>query len=55
MKPLPAPRVPGDTEWQRFDNAVRQLFKVPETVIQRERERAKAERESKKPKKASSH
>jgi hypothetical protein len=22
MKPLPPPEVPGDTEWERFDNAV---------------------------------
>jgi hypothetical protein len=48
MKPHPAPEIPGDTEWQRFDNAVRQLFKVPEAAILRERERMKAEREKKK-------
>ena len=48
MKPHPAPEVPGETEWQRFDNAVRNIFKVPESAILRERERMKAEREKKK-------
>lgn len=48
MKPLPAPEVPGNTEWQRFDNAVRKMFTVPEAAILRERERMKAEREKKK-------
>jgi hypothetical protein len=48
MKPRPAPEVPGDTEWQRFDNAVRKMFTVPEAAILRERERMKAEREKKK-------
>ena len=28
MKPLPAPKVPGKTEFQRFDNAVRQVLTV---------------------------
>jgi hypothetical protein len=28
MKPLPAPRVPGDTESERMDNAVRMMFSV---------------------------
>jgi len=28
MKPLPAPNVPGSTEAERFDNAVRQIFSV---------------------------
>lgn len=44
----PAPEVPGDTEWQRLDNAVRTMFKVPEAAILRERERMKPEREKKK-------
>lgn len=48
MKPHPAPEVPGDTEWQRLDNAVRTMFKVPEAAILRERERMKPEREKKK-------
>jgi hypothetical protein len=48
MKPNPAPSVPGDTEWQRFDNAVRNIFKVPETAILKERQRMEAERAKKK-------
>ena len=51
MKPLPAPNVPGNTEADRFDNAVRRMFSVSkETLVkqdaklkvQRERERVKA-------------
>jgi hypothetical protein len=29
MKPQPAPYVPGNTEFERFDNAVRQVLSVP--------------------------
>jgi hypothetical protein len=28
MKPQPPPSVPGDTDTERFDNAVRKLFTV---------------------------
>jgi len=51
MKPQPAPSVPGDTEAERFDNAVRKMFSVPkESVLKEEakyqrkqaRKRAKA-------------
>jgi hypothetical protein len=28
MKPLPAPNVPGNTESERMDNAVRKMFSV---------------------------
>jgi hypothetical protein len=28
MKPLPAPHVPGKTESERFDNALRKVFSV---------------------------
>jgi uncharacterized small protein (DUF1192 family) len=48
MKPHPAPEVPGETQRQRFDNAVRNVFKVPEVAILRELGRMKAEREKKK-------
>lgn len=33
MKPLPAPHVPGKTDFERFDNAVRQVL----TGIRRDR------------------
>ena len=28
MKPLPAPSIPGNTDAERFDNAVRKMFTV---------------------------
>jgi len=37
MKPLPAPHVPGKTEFERFDNAVRQVLSVSkEELLKRE-------------------
>jgi hypothetical protein len=49
MKSLPAPHVPGKTEFERFDNAVRQVLTVSkEELLKREqRERDKKEREEK--------
>lgn len=53
MKPQPPPAVAGNTEAERFSNAVRKLFRVPkETVLQKEarqlainrRKRAKAKK-----------
>ena len=39
MKPLPAPIVPGNTEAERFDNAVRKMFTVSkESILKAERE-----------------
>jgi hypothetical protein len=39
MKPLPAPKVPGKTEFERFDNAVRQILTVSkQDVLRREAE-----------------
>jgi hypothetical protein len=35
MKPLPAPPVPGKTEAERFDNAVRKTFTVSKGEMQR--------------------
>jgi hypothetical protein len=35
MKPLPAPSVPGKTEAERFDNAVRKMFTVSKEEMQR--------------------
>jgi hypothetical protein len=28
MKPLPAPSIPGNTEWERFDNSFRKIITV---------------------------
>jgi len=39
MKPEPPPYVPGNTEAERFDNAVRAIFAVSkEEVVKREAE-----------------
>jgi hypothetical protein len=35
MKPLPAPPVPGKTESERFDNAIRKTFTVSKEEMQR--------------------
>jgi hypothetical protein len=47
MKPLPAPRVPGDTEFRRFDNAVRRVFSVSKEAFVKEEERLKKLRTAK--------
>ena len=36
MKPAPAPEVPGNTEFERFDNAVRKMFSVPKESVLKE-------------------
>lgn len=33
MKPHLAPHVPGDTEWERFDNAVRKALTILKEVF----------------------
>ena len=39
MKPLPPPYVPGETEAERMDNAVRRMFAVSKAdVLRREAE-----------------
>jgi uncharacterized protein YdaU (DUF1376 family) len=48
MKPLPAPNVPGNTEWERFDNAVRKIFSVSPEAIQKERVRMEMARTKRK-------
>ena len=35
MKPAPAPHVPGNTEWERFDYAVPKLLSVPKEAFLR--------------------
>jgi hypothetical protein len=39
MKPLPAPPVPGNTEAERMDNALRKLFTVSKDDYLKEEER----------------
>jgi hypothetical protein len=36
MKPAPAPHVPGNTEAERFDNAVRKMFTVSKSDLLKE-------------------
>jgi hypothetical protein len=43
MKPLPAPDVPGRTESERFDNALRHVFTVSKDDL---RKRESAEKKS---------
>lgn len=52
MNPPPAPSVPGNTEWERFDNAVKKVFSVPVEAVQKEKARVKIAREKKKRAKA---
>ena len=33
MKPAPAPNVPGNTEWERFDNAATKRLSVPKEAF----------------------
>ncbi|MGA2268459.1 MAG: hypothetical protein ABSH44_08330 [Bryobacteraceae bacterium] len=47
MKPLPAPNVPGNTEAERFGNAVRKMFTVSKEAYLREKARLKRTRERK--------
>jgi len=48
MKPLPAPRVPGKTEFERFDNAVRQVLTVSKQELLRREAEEKRTRERQK-------
>jgi hypothetical protein len=49
MKPLPAPHVPGKTEFQRFDNAMRRVLTVSkEELLKREAEEKKQSERKKK-------
>lgn len=52
MKPLPAPDVPGNTEAEKFDNAVRKMFSVSkEELLKREAEWKRARARKKRTKK----
>jgi hypothetical protein len=48
MEPLPAPRVPGNTEAERMDNAVRKMFSVSKEDLLKEEKKWKRARERKK-------
>lgn len=54
MKPLPAPHVPGKTEFERFDNARRQELSAPkEELLKREAREKKATERKRRPNKNS--
>jgi hypothetical protein len=52
MKPLPPPEIPGKTEFDRFDNAVRQVLTVSKAELLKREEREKNKPEVKRPKKS---
>jgi hypothetical protein len=51
MKPLPAPNVPGKTEFQRFDNAVRRALTVSKEELLKREQREQDTKEKRRPKK----
>jgi hypothetical protein len=52
VNPLPAPNVPGKTDFERFDNAMRQVLTVSKTELLKREEREKSKPEVKRPKKS---
>ncbi len=52
MKPAPAPNVPGNTDFERFDNAVSILLSVPKKAFLKEEAKWKRARARKKRAKA---
>jgi hypothetical protein len=48
MKPLPAPHVPGRTESERFDNALRHVFTVSKDDLLKREAAGKKSRQRKK-------
>jgi hypothetical protein len=52
MKPLPAPEIPGNTEAERMNNAVRMMFSVSkEDLLKREAKWKRSQARKKKAKK----
>jgi hypothetical protein len=52
VNPLPAPKVPGKTEFERFDNAMRQVLAVSkEELLKREAQYRKERGKKRRPKK----
>ncbi len=51
MKPQPPPDVPGNTDAERFDNAIRKMFSVSkDDLLRQERKRKRGARPRKKTK-----
>jgi hypothetical protein len=53
VKPAPAPNVPGKTEAERFDHAVRAMFSVSKTDLVKAEAKAKRAKQRKTEKKPS--
>ena len=51
-KSHPAPYVPGNTDFERFDNAVHAIMNVPKSVIDKEEAKWKQAQAAKKKKRA---
>ena len=51
MKPLPPPNVPGKTEFERFDNAVRRVLTVSKSELLKREAEERNKPETKRPKK----
>lgn len=47
MKPLPAPNVPGNTDWERFDNAFHAILTVSKEDLLKEEAKWKKARAKK--------
>jgi hypothetical protein len=47
MRPLPAPTVPGKTEHERFENALRQVLSVSKEELLKREAREKRDRDHK--------
>jgi hypothetical protein len=45
--PLPTPYVPGNTDWERFDNAVGMLLNAPKQGFVKQEKKLKRRREKK--------
>jgi len=53
MKPLPPPEIEGKTEFQRFDNAVRQVLTISkDELLKREQAEKNEHEEKRRPKKS---
>jgi hypothetical protein len=51
MKPMPPPEIPGNTEFERFDNALRQVLTVPKETDQHEEQPKAQQKKPPRPKK----
>jgi len=48
MKPHPPPKVPGATEAERMDNAVREMFAFPKAELERFKQANRPKKRAKK-------